>query len=137
MDDIDGTKARQGRGNMQWSLSDKTTQYRYHQWYSNSWESGKYMRALASNCGASQINTTVASKVAVVTSKSECEKAAWLALNGVWAFQNGCVGLVFSLAFRSEHGLAVRSGLDVFGFGALGCFVRRQLNLFMYCSMFS
>jgi len=75
MDDIDGTKARQGRGNMQWTLSDKTTQYRYHQWYCNSWQSGQYILGLASTCGASQIKTTVASKVAAVTSKSECEKA--------------------------------------------------------------
>jgi hypothetical protein len=76
MDDIDGTEARGGQGNLQWTLSDASTNYTYRQYLSNAYTDGQFVKALTSLCGASFVLGSVSGKSTALTTKEMCDNAA-------------------------------------------------------------
>jgi len=73
--DLDGTRARGGRGNLEWTLADATTQYRWYQWSSNAWHSSEeVVQEAASFCGDGRQAGYPPSRP--LTSRGQCNRAA-------------------------------------------------------------
>jgi hypothetical protein len=75
MDDIDGTDAREGKGNLKWTLSDGSTNYTYHQYVSNAYTDGRFFLAQTSICGASFVSGSLPSTASALQSKAQCDEA--------------------------------------------------------------
>jgi hypothetical protein len=76
MDDIDGTNAREERGNLQWTLSDGSTNYTYHKYMSNAYTDGRFFLAQTSLCGASFVSGSLPGMAIELESKAQCDEAA-------------------------------------------------------------
>eukprot|EP01065_Artemidia_motanka_P011508 TRINITY_DN16206_c0_g1_i1.p1 TRINITY_DN16206_c0_g1~~TRINITY_DN16206_c0_g1_i1.p1 ORF type:complete len:960 (+),score=298.69 TRINITY_DN16206_c0_g1_i1:134-3013(+) len=74
---IDATNARQGQGNLRWTISDQSTAYIQHRYFANTWKSGLFERAQTSVCGAGYVGMSSDNVLTVpLVSRDECVAAA-------------------------------------------------------------
>lgn len=81
MADVDGSGARQGLGNLVWTLADASTGFRYFYYTSNSFGNGQYVKAPRSACAADQFSNSYADPHLTLNSKADCDNAALVLSN--------------------------------------------------------
>ena len=75
MQHIDATNARGGEGNFKVTLSDMTTNYSYHSYFSNDWTDGGFVLALSSRCDAELPRLSARSYAQSLTTAQLCAQA--------------------------------------------------------------